>query len=138
MKNKLYNIYVILIFVSISSCGELQMPNYTGRYMLDVANSELGIYKDSIQYHQLILTINEDSTYEFGKDVPFIRDIKGKYGCKIEIGLIYHQIPSCFLITSEEGIEDRLFDYSHNVFYLLNIIPKEGKSKAKKLTFARI
>lgn len=141
MNIKLYFTLLLLscIIFTVLSCGDPRGKNdYTGRYILYLEESDLGIYKDSTQYHQLILTINEDNTYEFNKDVPFINKKRGMFGCKIETALIYDRFYSCFLIEGETGVQKTILDHSNNIFYVLNITPKKGAEFANKLCFKKI
>lgn len=139
MINKYFTLCLQCTLLFVCSCGNPISRNYTGRYMLDIENSDLGIYKDSTQYHQLILTINEDSTYEFGKDIPFIIESYGRYGCEIKKGLINHKYVSCFLMyesTKRKNVFDGL--YSDNEIYFINPTPKKGAQYVNKLCFKRI
>ena len=54
--------------------------NSVGTYQIDIANSSISDYiKDSLLIKSLTLKLNEDMTFVFSKNVPFIYDSCGTW-----------------------------------------------------------
>ncbi len=139
MNIKLYFTLLLFAIFTFLSCGDPRgKNNYTGRYILDLEESDLGIYKDSTQYHQLVLEIQADSTYEFSKKVPFIKAKKGRYGCEVLIGLIYDRYYECFLVDEQTGSKETIMDESNISISFRSLVTKEEDKQIIKLCFRKI
>lgn len=133
-----YTLFLCMIFQILSCGGPRGKNNYTGRYILDHEESDLDIYKDSTQYHQLVLEINADSTYEFSKEVPFIKEKKGRYGCEVRTGLIYDRYYECFLVDEQTGSKETIMDESNISISFRSLVTKEEDKQIVKLCFRKI
>lgn len=83
-KNKFYSIYYsyssFCFFLIDKSEKEYERNECIGTYKIDIENSDFNKnFTDSNKFSNLKLSINEDNTFSFSENVPFIYGKKGTW-----------------------------------------------------------
>jgi hypothetical protein len=123
----------------LQSCTTVKTPQYVGLYQLNLAASKLGKYAaiDSIQY--LKLSIRDDSTFEFSRDVPFLLQ-KGTWIMRHFEPIDHPPLDKCFLNYGEKHREDVVIpiDEGINEFFINSPVAKDSQEQVEVLQFKRV
>lgn len=141
-----FTLPVLMCFlIGCSDLSRYNNPNrkyYIGRFILDLKKSELRSFeKDSILYKPLTLEINNNDSFYFSMNAPFVRQKVGEWTMRPidNLYLAYFLYDSTQFGRAEDQIQ-----FMKNGDVEINspignvIIGKEGQAFADKLYFVRI
>jgi hypothetical protein len=132
------NLFVITILSFFFSCNEYDTGKsaYIGVFEVDINRSSLESYSSNVtKYSSLTLAINQDETFAFNSEVPFIKASKGRWKIKTIDGIDF-----LYLVYGNGPygiIEDEVNLTSEGDIYINNTRPQSGQPNVKTLFFTR-
>lgn len=136
-------IILIIVFVIIrvnmveADEKETRTDRSIGKYKLELGESKLGEYiSDSLSLMSLELTLSQDSTFYFSKNVPFLFDSCGKWTVK-EVGIYgYNQL--IYKKNSEFKNQISPCCYNGDRIQMKMPISQEGYNQVELLVFRKV
>jgi len=130
-----------MLFYSIVSCNMVTNKTYIGEYQIDLSNSRLGKYQYVDSVFDLKLSIRNDRTFRFSKDVVFVYAQTGKWEVRRFSGIDIPVSYRCYFKFEGMLREDVLLpmdDKCDRVYFNLPMSKTDQKDQVELLVFKRV